>query len=139
MAVAIDAGEEHNIHPANKTIVARRLAYWALGKTYQKKGIAYNSPQLSSMVISNDTALIKFTNAPNGLTTFGKNLSQFEIAGIDKIFYPALATLQNEVVKVHSDKVRQPVAVRYAFKDWAFGELYSTEGLPVSSFRTDNW
>jgi sialate O-acetylesterase len=28
--------------------------------------------------------------------------------------------------------------VRYAFKDWADGDLMH-DGLPVSSFRTDNW
>ncbi len=139
MAVAIDAGEEYNIHPADKTIIARRLAYLALGKTYHKKGIAYSSPQFGSMITNLDTAVVKFINAPNGLTTFGKTLTQFEVAGSEKVFYPAVAVLQNDAVKVYSTHVKQPIAVRYAFKDWAFGELYSTEGLPVSSFRTDNW
>lgn len=139
VAIAIDAGEEHNIHPANKTIIARRLAYWALGANYQKKGIAYKSPRFSAMVIDQDTARVKFADAPNGLTTFGKNITQFEIAGNDKVFYPAAAVLRNSVVNVHSESVKHPVAVRYAFKDWAVGELYSTDGLPVSSFRTDSW
>ena len=31
-----------------------------------------------------------------------------------------------------------PIAVRYAFKDWAEGDLMH-DGLPVSSFRTDDW
>ena len=32
-----------------------------------------------------------------------------------------------------------PVAVRYAFQDFTRATLFSTEGLPVSSFRTDDW
>jgi sialate O-acetylesterase len=40
---------------------------------------------------------------------------------------------------VQSDKVPTPVSVRYGFKDWAPGNLYSTEGLPVAPFRTDDW
>lgn len=139
MAVALDAGEEHNIHPANKTIIARRLAYLALGKTYQKKGIAFAGPRFSELVIDKDTARVKFVAAPNGLTTFGKNITQFEIAGSDKVFYPATAIIRNSIVNVHSDNVKQPVAVRYAFKAWTVGELYNTDGLPASSFRTDNW
>ena len=40
---------------------------------------------------------------------------------------------------VKSDEVKKPVAVRYAFENYVDGDLYGTEGLPVSSFRTDNW
>jgi sialate O-acetylesterase len=38
-----------------------------------------------------------------------------------------------------SPEVTEPVAVRYAFKDFIVGDLFNTEGLPASSFRTDNW
>jgi sialate O-acetylesterase len=31
------------------------------------------------------------------------------------------------------------VAVRYAFKDFVVGDLFSNEGLPATSFRTDDW
>ena len=37
-----------------------------------------------------------------------------------------------------SEKVKKPVAVRYAWKDWAQGDLMH-DGLPVSSFRSDSW
>jgi len=33
--------------------------------------------------------------------------------------------------------VKEPMAVRYAYKDYVKGDLYNTEGLPASSFRTD--
>jgi len=139
MAISIDAGEEHNIHPANKTIVAKRLAYLALAKTYQKKGIAYSGPRYQSMQIKQDTVTIKFSGVPLGMTNYGKKITQFEVAGSDKVFYPATARIKDDKVIVVSSDVKQPVAVRYAFKGWCVGELYSVEGLPASPFRTDNW
>lgn len=139
VAILIDAGEERNIHPPDKTIVAKRLAYLALSKTYQKKGFPAASPTYKNMVVKNDTVTVSFNQTPLGLTTYGKQITQFEVAAADQIFYPATATLHNDVVRVYSDKVKNPVAVRYAFKDWCVGELYSVEGLPVSSFRTDHW
>jgi sialate O-acetylesterase len=91
------------------------------------------------MTIRNDTAKISFDNAPLGLTAYGKDLTLFEIAGADKVFYPAKATIIREGVVVKSESVPQPVAVRYAFKNFVVGELFGTNGLPVSSFRTDDW
>ncbi|WAC39579.1 sialate O-acetylesterase [Pedobacter sp. SL55] len=139
VAVIIDAGEQHNIHPANKTLPSKRLAYLALANTYHKKGFPVASPTYKKMVVKNDTVQVYFNHIPLGLTTYGKPITQFEVAAADQKFYPATAKLVNDVVYVHSDQVQNPIAIRYAFKDWAIGELYSVEGLPVSSFRTDDW
>ena len=82
-----------------------------------------------------------FDFAPNGITSFGKEISEFEIAGEDQIFYPAKAKIIKGkfMLLVKSDKVKKPVAVRYAFKNCVTGSLFGTNGLPVSSFRTDDW
>ncbi|RZK58465.1 MAG: sialate O-acetylesterase [Pedobacter sp.] len=139
VAVIIDAGEEKNIHPAEKTLAAKRLAYLALAQTYNIKGFPKASPTFKKMVVRNDTVSVQFNQIQLGLTTYGKPITQFEVAGGDQIFHPAKAVLQNNTLIVVSAQVKQPIAIRYAFKDWAVGELYSVEGLPVSSFRTDNW
>ncbi len=139
MVVLMDGGEEKSIHPANKEIVAKRFAYLALGDTYAFKGFAYQSPLYDSLLINGNVATIKFKNAPNGLTSFGKPITQFEIAGADKNFYPAQAVISRGTIQLSSPQVATPVAVRYAFKDFIMGELFSTEGYPVSSFRTDDW
>ena len=89
--------------------------------------------------MNGNVATIKFKYIPNGLTSFGKPLTQFEIAGADKYFYPAQATVSKGSIQVSSPQVATPVAVRYAFKDFIIGELFSTEGYPVSSFKTDDW
>lgn len=91
------------------------------------------------MVEDSGRVNINFDFAENGLTSFGKDLVNFEIAGADKIFHPALARITPGGVIVQSDKVLTPVAVRYAFKNWVTGDLFSNEGMPASSFRTDDW
>lgn len=139
MAVLMDIGDERTIHPANKQTVGLRLAYLALGNTYGIKGFGYASPDYLSMSVKDGAAVVRFSNVPNGLTSFGKPLALFEVAGADKVFHPAKAVVSGSTVTVSSDLVSVPVAVRYAFKDFVTGDLYSNEGLPVSSFRTDNW
>ncbi len=139
MAVLMDIGEEFNIHPMDKATGSKRLAYMALAKTYGKKGFAFESPDYESVNFASGIATIKFSGAPNGLSGFGKPLLQFEIAGANKIFRPAKALVNGGTVVVSAPDVPNPVAVRYAFKDFVVGDLFSTEGFPVSSFRTDEW
>ena len=139
MIVLMDIGEENNIHPRHKEIGGKRFAYLVLGDTYHYDGFEYQSPVFDTMSVSGNTAKIKFKYTPNGLTSFGKQLTQFEIAGEDKNFHPAQAVVRNAAVYVSSPLVAKPVAVRYAFKDFVKGELFSTGGFPVSSFRTDDW
>lgn len=139
MAVLMDIGEENNIHPANKEAGGKRLALLALAKTYGLKGFGAASPTYDTLLIQGSIATVKFKNVPNGLTSFGKELKQFEIAGANKIFYPAKAWINRDVVVVSAPEVKEPVAIRYAFKDFIVGELFGNDGLPVSSFRTDGW
>jgi len=140
MSVLLDAGDAKTIHPMDKETPGNRLAYIALAKSYDMKGFGYLAPLYDSIKIKDTTAIVSFKNAENWLTSYGKKLSNFEIAGSDKVFYPATATISKNTVTVSAAQVKQPVAVRYAFKDVPEdGLLFSTEGLPASSFRTDNW
>ena len=139
MVVSMDVGEERSIHPADKQTISARLAYWALACTYGRKGLPYASPEYNGMKVAGHMVNISFGNAPNGLTSFGKELGAFEIAGEDKRFFPAKAKITGKGIAVESDSVLAPVAVRYAYKDWVVGDLYNTEGLPVGPFRTDSW
>lgn len=139
MVVSVDAGSQKTIHPPNKTIIAKRLAYWALAKTYNKEGIAYVGPVYSSLKINADKAILSFDQIPLGLTAYDQKLIGFEIAGADKVFVSADATIVGKTVVVSNDQVKQPIAVRYCFKDNLSGNLYNVEGLPAGPFRTDNW
>jgi len=143
MVVTMDAGEQKLIHPSNKEVVGNRLAYWALSKDYQIKGIGYSGPVYKQLEKTTDHKIIvSFDYSDLGLSSFGKTFSDFEIAGEDKVFYPAQAQIYNDrkgALIVWSDSVKNPVSVRYAFKNWAVASLFNTHGLPASSFRTDNW
>jgi sialate O-acetylesterase len=139
MASIMDIGEELCIHPAHKKTGSDRLAYLALTNTYGKSGFTGSGPVLKEMKVEGSVVKLTFNNAPNGLTSFGKQLSLFEVAGPNKRFYPAIATFMGGGITLISPSVAEPVAVRYAFKDFVTGDLFNTEGIPASSFRTDDW
>ncbi len=139
MVSLIDVGMEKSIHPMDKTTPARRLAYWALAKTYGIGGITYCGPVFKSMTIKDQVATLSFDHADYGLTSFGKPLTLFEVAGDDKVFYPATASIKRGTVEVKSEQVAVPVAVRYGYKEFVVGDLFNNDGLPASSFRTDDW
>ncbi len=140
MAVLMDAGFKECIHPYNKRTPGERLALLALNKTYGIEGISGDSPYYKSMEVQNDTVIVSFERAP--MWVCGKNSyesNQFKVAGADRVFHPAKAWIQRSKVYVKSDKVAHPVAVRYAFENDSEGDLFSCDGLPVSSFRSDDW
>jgi sialate O-acetylesterase len=139
MAVLLDVGEQATIHPPRKEQAGTRLAYLALAQTYGIKGFDYASPLYKAMSMEGGRAIIRFEHAENGLTSWNKPMQYFEIAGKDKTFYPAQAIIAGSTVVVSSPLVKEPVAVRYAFKDFVTGDLFGTNGLPASSFRTDDW
>jgi sialate O-acetylesterase len=139
MAVLMDVGEENNIHPMDKEKGGNRLAFQALAKTYGIEGFEFESPKYKSMEIKENTVTVSFDDVANGITSYDKEVTGFELAGQDKIFYPAKVVVRRKSVVLTSEKVSQPVAVRYLFKDFVKAELFSTGGLPVSSFRTDEW
>jgi len=139
IAITLDIGDKFCIHPPKKKEVAERLLFNALNQTYGFKNVDGKSPVYDSLEVENGKILLRFRNAETGLFAF-KELSDFEIAGEDKLFYPANATIvnRNEIL-VESKKVSSPVAVRYAWSNWVKGTLYDTNLLPASSFRTDDW
>lgn len=139
MAVLLDVGEFGNIHPVDKEKGGNRLAYLALAKTYGITGFEFESPEFNGMQIKGSTVTVSFKNAPNGITSFGKEVTGFEIAGENKVFYPAQTVVRRKSVLLASPKVEKPVAVRYLFKDFTEAQIFSNGGLPVSSFRTDDW
>lgn len=139
MAVTMDIGELNCIHPAEKILVGKRLAYHALAKTYGLNGLQYNGPVFREMKVEGNAASLLFDFAEVGFSSFGKPLTGFSIAGADRVFHPASARIKGKELVVSSEQVPSPVAVRYCWENFAVGSLYNTAGLPASSFRTDDW
>lgn len=144
MAVAIDIGEAADIHPRNKEDVGKRLALAALGIAYGRN-ISYSGPIYDSMRIEGDRVRIHFKHTGPGLTTGRDERNQrvplkgFAIAGEDRKFVWADAVIEGHSVVVFSDKVPNPVAVRYGWSNNPEATLYNKDGLPASPFRTDDW
>jgi len=143
-AVIIDIGEGKDIHPKNKQDVAKRLARWALAKTYQKPGIACQSPRYKASEKQGNKIVLSFNSIEpqaNGWRPFDvREPVGFTIAGADKKFVAASARILSDGrIEVWSDAVSDPVAVRYAWADNPVCNLYSAGGLPLTPFRTDDF
>jgi sialate O-acetylesterase len=139
MAVLMDVGEEKLIHLNAKETVGERLSNMALAGTYGIGGIVHKSPAFDRMTVKGSEVTLYFRDAPKGLSSFGKPLTNFEMAGADRLWKPAAAVIEGDRVKLKSDEIRDPIAVRYAFRNYVKGDLFGQDGLPVSSFRTDDW
>lgn len=139
MAVAIDLGEWNDIHPLNKEDVGKRLALAAQKVAYGDENAVYSGPIYQSMKIEGNKIILTFTNTGSGLTAKGDGeLKYFAVAGADKKFVWAKAKIEDNKIVVWNDQLANPVAVRYAWADNPEGaNLYNKEGLPASSFRTD--
>lgn len=138
MTVAIDLGEWNDIHPDNKKDVGERLSLSAMKLAYQEN-ITSSGPIFQSSNIEENKITLLFSNIGSGLVSHdGEALSDFAIAGEDKKFVWAKATIVGDKVIVWSDEVAKPLYVRYAWADNPVNpNLYNKEGLPASPFRTD--
>ncbi len=139
-AITIDLGEGTNLHPQDKLDVAQRLVRWPLAQDYGMK-ISYRSPQFKSLVIRGNQAQVTFDCYGSKLHPFGVNEAiGFTVCGADKVWHPATGSIvgANEVT-VSSPDVTAPIAVRYAWANNPVCNLYSSDKLPVTPFRTDDF
>lgn len=136
MAVAIDAGEWNDIHPDNKKPVGERLALAAQKLAYGED-IEYSGPLFRSAVADGNAVRITFDHVGTGLLA-GENgqVQSIALAGPDRKFMWADAKIENNTVVAHSDEVKYPVYIRYAWADNPVGaSLRNKEGLPASPFE----
>ena len=139
MIVTMDIATISNIHPPDKPSIGKRLASWAFAKNYGLKDVAFSGPLYKSMKIEGQSIRISFDYAKNGLEAKGGELTNFEIADKDGKFEPATAVIEKNTIVVSSNAILDPVSVRYGWTNTATPNLFNKEGLPASSFRTDNW
>jgi sialate O-acetylesterase len=139
MAVTNDIGDPKNIHPTNKSEVARRLALWALADTYGKPGIVKSGPLFSGFKVTDKGIAVSFDHAGGGLASRdGKPLSCFEIAGRDGVYQPADAKISGDGkwILLSSATVVKPDRARFAWSQIAEPNLMNREGLPAAAFHT---
>ena len=138
MAVITDVGEKDDIHPTKKAPVGARLALLARKITYGEKIVA-DGPTFDGVKFKDGKAILSFKNVGGGLLAQGGALTGFAIAGEDKQFTWATATIEGDKVVVSSATVAKPAAVRYGWADFPVVNLWNKDGLPATPFRTDDW
>ena len=136
MAVLSDLCDTLNIHPKNKQDAALRLANIALNRYYKTVKLEDSGPLYKGMAIDKNKAIISFDHN-EGLHAAGDKLTYFEIAGDDKVFYPAEAKIKDGHVIVQSKKVKSPVTVRFAWSNTATPNLFNGVNLPASCFTSE--
>ena len=137
----IDIGEAKDIHPKNKQEVGRRMSLVARAKAYDEK-IEYSGPQYVFSRNEGNRIRLFFAHAKGMKIGRGDSeLKGFVIAGPDRKFYWAKAVIaaDGRSIEVSSDNVKFPMAVRYGWANNPYCNLYNSDDLPASPFRTDEW
>ncbi len=137
MVVTMDVGDPRDIHPKNKQAVGGRLALWALARTYGREDLIHSGPLFHAMEIVEGRARLHFEHVGSGLASDGP-LTHFEVAGEDRVYVPAEAVIDGDAVVVWSETIAAPAAVRFGFGAADETNLRNREGLPASSFCTDD-
>jgi len=135
MAVTLDIATVKNIHPPYKKEVGERLALLALNNDYGMKNPCVG-PVYKSMSVAAGNIKLQFENVEGGLIAKSDKLKEFEIAGKDGRYVKADAKIVNNEVLVSSPSVREPVSVRYCWRNGAEASLFNKAGLAAWQFRT---
>ncbi|MBS1368699.1 MAG: 9-O-acetylesterase [Lentisphaeria bacterium] len=139
MAVITDAVHNiRDIHPADKEIVGKRLAYLALNRDYGRSDVKADSPRLKDSKIDGNRFVLDFNFVESWKNADGNSVPYFEVAGMDGVFYPAKATIDGTRITVSSDKVAAPKSLRYMWNQTNQGKLANEAGLVLGSFRIMN-
>ena len=139
MVATVDVGDSLDLHPRHKREVGERFALWALARQYGRD-VVYSGPVFKSLETKGSRLVLEFDYADGGLSTSdGLAVKSFEVAGSDKVFHPAVAEIKGGRLEVYSPEVAEPVAVRYAWKDYCRVNLVNSAGLPAVPFRSDDW
>lgn len=149
MAVVNDVGNLWDIHPNDKAPVGMRLAALALRHTYGFENVKADPPvAVSAKSLGGGKVEIAFENASK-LYVYNENrstLAGFEMAGADGVFHQAkiggidpkgnIPSPSGKLTLV-SDKVAEPVKVRYLFNSPWYGALRNESGIPAGPFALD--
>jgi len=136
VVVITDVGDEKDIHPTRKKPVGERLAL-AARKIAYRENIMASGPTFRSQAIADGKVVLSFDHVGKGLEVRGERLTGFAIAGSDRRFVNADASVAGDRVVVSSPHVPAPAFVRFGWADYPVVNLWNKDGLPATPFRTD--
>ena len=141
LVVITDCGDPLRIHPRKKEPVGVRLALAARAIAYHQPVVA-SGPVLRGVRPQGAQILLDFDCGASALQWRGPAATGFAICGDDHRFvWAASAEVQtnSSTIAVSHPAVPKPVAVRYGWADYPVGNLWNSNGLPASPFRTDTF
>jgi sialate O-acetylesterase len=136
MALTLDLADPTDLHPKAKSEIARRLALWALARTYHREVGAISGPLFRKAVPEGGQMRLYFDHTEGGLKARAGGLRSFQIAAKAGPFLEAQARVDKHTVLVSHPAVSAPAEVRYAFSHAPEASLFNGAGLPASPFQT---
>lgn len=138
MAVAMDVGDQYDIHPADKKTLGYRLACEAERIAYGMPLVS-QGPEFDHFVVENGKARVFFKHTEGGLRTCdGKKCGAFALGGKDGKLHWAEAEIDGDSILVSTPAVTEPVRVRYAYAGYRGDcNLMNDAGFPAVPFRSD--
>ena len=134
MVSIVDVGEHDNIHPGDKRTMAIRLAALALNRTYGRKDVPCDGPEVASFAVKGNVVTLKFNHVSKWLL-HGKAPAPFELAGADGKFVPATVKYLDGAVELRASGVAEPKEARYLWNWCGKGRLKNDYGFPLPPFR----
>ncbi|MFN9914053.1 MAG: 9-O-acetylesterase, partial [Pirellulaceae bacterium] len=135
MVVSYDVCDPSNLHPPEKQEVGRRLAWWALAKTYRQP-IDYSGPLWRQARFADGVAILEFDHGEGLQASDSQPLRGFQVAGEDRQFQTASARIEGNSIILSSPLVEQPKSARFFFGGVERPNLVNAAGLPASPFTT---
>jgi len=133
MVTTCDIGDGSNLHPPQKREVGERLATLILARTYGRN-LVCSEPSVQSVSRLGDKLRVKFATEDSPIHFKNATWNNVEIAGENGLYYPATATLTDNVAMVASKEITLPCALRYGWTNVFHPSLFNEAGLPASPF-----
>ena len=105
-----------------------------MAKTY-KRNIPHRGPEVKKISIKGESVEIDWKFTDGGLKYKENEIKGFTICGQDSVYYTARAVLTGNKITLSSEKVSNPIAIRYGWASWTDANLSNGAGFPVSPFR----
>ncbi len=131
LIVTTDCGERYDIHPKKKRPVGERI--FNIMRAENGETIDAYSPKMVECEKSDGEFVLRFDKPLKGETAKG-----FLVCDENRKWHMAEGKVSGNIVKVRGD-IENPVAVRYAFANYIYSDLYGENGLPAEPFRTDSF
>ncbi len=132
LIVTTDCGDRDDIHPKQKRIVGERIFNTMC--TENGEAIDSYSAKMVNCVKIKNRFVVEFDRP-----LLGEHAKGFLLSDKNRRWHFANADISGNKVTVTSDDVNDPIAVRYAFANYIYSDLYGKNGMPAEPFRTDDF